>query len=132
MNRKSRPIKSNFEQYQVLFNYISSKKQWSNISIWRKNLILRSFFLKGNFSYKLWPCKTSGPPNSSNHSWDTPDLRVTWSIRPHPFLIIIIKVTFSFPKISSFHQFVLEIEQSLESQEQKGHVYFLPPPAKNY
>ena len=52
---------------------------------------------------------------------------------------IIIKVTFSLPKfvsackkISSFHQFVLEIQEILEPEDLKGHAHFLPLPSKNY
>ena len=35
-------------------------------------------------------------------------------------------------KISSYHQFILEIEQILESQDQKDHTHIGPQPPKNY
>ena len=35
-------------------------------------------------------------------------------------------------KISSFHQFILEIQQILESQDLKGHTHFWPTQSKNY
>ena len=73
-------------------------------------------------------------------------VRYTWfestiSIRPHSFFNhpIIIKVTLSFPKfvsawkkISSFHQFILEIQLILQSQDLKGHAHFWPTQCKNY
>ena len=80
--------------------------------------------------------------NSSNHLWDKPDLIV-----PYKALLIfdhaypkIIKVTYSFlqftsackKKKSSFHQFILEIQQILKSQDLKGDTHFRPPPSKNY
>ena len=35
-------------------------------------------------------------------------------------------------KISPIHQFILEIQAILESQDLKDHAYILSPPSKNY
>ena len=64
-------------------------------------------------SLSAWKNHSINLLNSSNHLCDTPDLRVPQNIyNNHP---IITKVTFSFPKHaknSSFHQFILEMQQS--------------------
>ena len=49
----------------------------------------------------------------------------------HPIIKVIIKVT-NAKKISSFYRFILEIEQILVSQDQKGRGHFRSLPPKNY
>ena len=137
MNPKSRLVKSNSEQYQFLFKYISSKNQSQNFKIKKKRYFgvifpQREFFLKtlakhncsGPLAFKCQRFRESvklkmipslsayknqsvNLLNSSNDLWDTPDLRVPWSIRPRQFLTIIqkiIKVTFGFLEFLLTHQ----------------------------
>ena len=141
VNPKLWPVRSNSEQYQFLFKYISpatagvpqhlNVKDTERIGNQTKNYsftiniqeqfnqfaqliksIVRYTWLKSPMIYKVSPIFDYAHP-------------------------IIIKVTINFPKfvaackkISLFHQFILEIEQILEPQGRKGHVHFPSPPPK--
>ena len=120
VNSKSWPIKSNSEQYQFSFKYISSTNNGKIFQKKKKTLFWGRFCVKIIFPTisryvplqrspsismskiqsrlvmkpKIIPsistCKNCSINllNSSNYLWDTPDLRVLWSIRSRPFLTI--------------------------------------------
>ena len=110
VNPKSSPVKSISVQYQFLFKYLSSKNQRQNFSKQRKNT--KGIFsknsgyvqlqgspsiqmskkqsglvVKPNIIPSLSTCKNRSFNllNLSNYLWDTPDLRVPYSIRLHHF-----------------------------------------------
>ena len=107
---KSWPIKSNSGRNQFWFNHFSNKiqrkkilkqntktilgdifaKKWQCPPAFKMSKLLTRLFVKPRIVPFLSICKNRSINhlNSSNHLWDTPDLRVPRSIELHPFLTI--------------------------------------------
>ena len=105
---KSWPIKSNSGRNQFWFNHFSNKiqrkknlKQNTKTILgdifakkcppaFKMSKLLTRLFVKPRIVPFLSICKNRSINhlNSSNHLWDTPDLRVPRSIELHPFLTI--------------------------------------------
>ena len=107
---KSWPIKSNSGRNQFWFNHVSNKiqlkkflkqntktilgdifaKKWQYPPAFKMSKLLSRLVVKPRIVPFLSTCKNRSINhlNSSNHLWDTPDLRVPRSIELHPFLTI--------------------------------------------